>query len=172
MVQRCFQKRKSMSHCLEAFLLAHLLWHCLKWKKHWTTTAESREWKAFLTGVMKLRVATKNRAVIPQSPQGEGGRCMKGKAGMMVNHRARHAARGWGQAAQHHRGRKGLPTNIVISYGNDKPCMYPQKGCGCPYYTLHSPVSQLCFLNPVSSSSGPSWLRGEWNSTIEFICLG
>lgn len=87
MVQRCLQKCKSVSHCLEAFLLAHLLWHCLKWKKkkHWTTNAESREWKAFLTGVMKLMVATKNRAVIPQSPQGAGGRWMKGKAGMMVN---------------------------------------------------------------------------------------
>lgn len=67
-----------------------------------------------------FRAPTKNRALSPQSWEGEGGPWMKGRAGTMVNHRVKHAARGWGQAARHHRERKGSPAQRHCFSSNGK----------------------------------------------------
>ncbi len=67
-----------------------------------------------------FRAPTKNRALSPQSWEGAGGPWMKGRAGTMVNHRVKHAARGRGQAARHHRERKGLPAQRHCFSSNGK----------------------------------------------------
>lgn len=69
---------------------------------------------------LQFGAPTQNRARSPRSWQGEGGPWVKGRAGIMVNHRVKHAAWGWGQAARHHRERKGLSAqrHCFISNGS------------------------------------------------------
>lgn len=70
---------------------------------------------------LHFRAPSKETASNRQSWQGEGGPGMKGRAGIMVNLRVKHATRGWGQAAQHHKEeKKGLPEqhHFFILNGN------------------------------------------------------
>lgn len=91
-----------------------------------------RKGETFLTGLqqqwmslslLQFRAHSKNKAQSPRSWQGEGGPWMTRRAGIMVNHRVRHAAWGWGQAAQHHRENKGSARTTSLFYFKWQPSL-------------------------------------------------
>lgn len=124
-VKDWFQKVVPAAHAnphrtfLGAFLSAHLH-DCSIFKKREKSSANSianREHSCMFfspaTGLKQQQcvylweLPLKNWAQSPRSWQWEGRPWMKKRAGIMVNHRVKPAAPGWGSAAWHHRERKG-----------------------------------------------------------------
>lgn len=105
----CFQKRSlslmqigvtlSRGISLTFFLRCLSLFKEKNEMNNFANREHSWKGKTFLTGLkqqwslpeLQFRAPTKTRALNPQSWQGEGGPWMKGRAGIMVNHRVKHA---------------------------------------------------------------------------------